>query len=498
MTKVYYGGANIGKLLENEKKRYSYPPLEGFIVEGTANALDKQVANANIIHIDTKQLNKYKAVLSITDNGKGMINWEKFKEFFVFGSKSKKATIGDIGFVGVGTHVYIREKGCYENVETRSKNGFHHKVRWEFDEAKNDTKFFEVFTDIHIQHGTGTRIELHIRNSDDIKRAMNDEYIKEIIRRHWNPVLLGLYGDKKIFVNGKEVEPFLPDEEEHRIRTFKIDGVEYRTLFYKTKDPLPEDWRGIFVVTGKKIVDNINNYFRHFPEEKVKDYVYGYIIADGLIEITKTSKDGYIKRTNLYKDFCNKSAKHWKKFLDRIGCSIVMKKNKKLIQYTDKLNTLINNPRWKHYKKLFRKTSNVPAKRKCPTCGTKDYHTWDKDDEYYECVNGHLFKKKYTWSRTGHQPVKTPTVKKPTFGVQADEVDLPDSEPLESFVNGATRQILINRKTTTYKDAQKSKKSQSIHFKRCLASAMVEEMLSQSLINESEAKKDFLELYEAL
>lgn len=496
MVRKWYSGSNTGKLLQMEDSRYTNPRLENFIVESSANALDYQVANANKIHIKTKRINKWEATLTIIDNGRGMSNQKQFEQFFVFGSKSKEATIGDIGFVGVGSHTYITRAKC-EFVETRSSNGFHQKIRWSYDEVKEDTLCEEYFDGDFILKEPGTRITLHIRDKEDIERVMNDEYIKDIIRRHWNAVLLGFYGDKHIFVNDEEVEPFLPEEDEHRIRDFKIDGVKYKTLYYKTKKPLPRDWQGVFVVTGKKIITNISDYFRHYPDEKVRDYVYGYIIADGLITITKSSKDGYKTRNKFWREFHQKSAKEWKKFLDRIGCSIVVKKNKKLVEYSDKLSNLLRNPRWKHYKKLFSKTSNVPAKRKCPTCGTYDYHTWDKDKEYYECVNGHLFKKKYTWTRTGHQSVKPPTVKKPTFGISSDESDLP-GEPYESFVNGATRQIIINRQTTTYKDAKRSKKSQNIHYKRCLASAMVDEMLKQSLIDEKSAKKDFLELYEAL
>jgi len=491
-----YGGANIGKLLKHEEKRYSYDSrLEGIIIESTANALDYQVANASNIHIDTKQVSKWEVILSITDDGKGMVNWEKFKQFFVFGSDSKEQTTGDIGFVGVGTHLYIIEDDSYECIETRSDNGFHHKVRWSFDKVKNDTKYEEIFTDMYLTK-PGTRIEIHIRKKEDMERALNDEYLNDIIRRNWNPVLLGFYGDKHILVNGKEVEPFCPDEEEHMIREFKINGEKYKTLYYKTKETLPTDWQGIFIVTGKKIITNVSDYFRHYPDERVRDYVYGYVIADGLISITKTGKDGYMTRTTLWKTFHNQSAKKWKKFLDRIGCSITVEKNKKLVEYNTKLNTLLTNPRWKHYKKLFNKPGVAPAKRKCPVCDSEEYHTWDKDNQYYECENGHLFKKKYTWVKKGHTPVTTPTVKKSVFGINADEIEI--SQPLESFVNGATRQILINKNISTYKDAQRSKKAQEIHYKRCLASAMVEEMIKQSLITETEAKQDFLELYEAL
>lgn len=219
---TWLGGANVGKLLENEAKRYSYPPIEGLIVESTANSLDDQIAGANNVNIDTKRIDKWTFLLTITDDGKGMKNREQLKEYHTYGSRSKKMTHGDIGFIGVGSHVYIRDAEC-QYTETKNINGFHKRVRWYYDATADDVRCSIVLATDEIKTPSGTRITAEIIDENDINRLSNDEYIKEIIRRHWNAVLLGFYGNKTIRVNGEKVKPFLPDEEEHR-RGLKISG----------------------------------------------------------------------------------------------------------------------------------------------------------------------------------------------------------------------------------------------------------------------------------
>jgi hypothetical protein len=491
---TWLGGANVGKLLENEAKRYPYSPLEGLIVEGIANSLDDQIAGANQIDINTKRVDKWTFLLTITDNGRGMKNWEVLKEFHKLGSKSKKITVGDIGFVGVGSHVYITKAKC-QHTETKNINGFHERVRWLYDTTVEDTRCSKELATDEIKTPSGTRITVEIIDKEDTERLSNDEYIKEMIRRHWNAVLLGLYGDKTIIVNGEKVEPFLPEEELHKIREFNIGRQKYKTIFYETKDDVPEEWQDIFIVTGKKIIMPVKDYFRVFPDETIRDKVYGYIIADGLIDIINSGKDGF-KKSKLRNEFEQKSAKEWKKFLEFLGFGGIKRKDENSVKYTKKLDLLLKQDKWKKYKKLFEKIVKAPAKRKCPVCGTENYHAWKNDDAYYECENGHLFKKKYTWSRTGHTPVTPPSVKKPKSGI---EVAITESdEYLEAWVDGANRKIYINTKRETYKDAKNNKKAKDIHWKRCIAKTMINELVKQTVMTSEEAKKEFFELYEAL
>lgn len=492
---TWLGGANVGKLLEIEGKRYPYPPLEGLIVEGIANSLDKQVAGANQVDINTKRVDKWTFLLTITDNGKGMKNWKELKEFHRLGSKSKKITVGDIGFVGVGSHVYITKAKC-QYTETKNINGFHERVRWFYDPTIEDTRCSKVLATDEIKTQSGTRITVEIIDKEDIERLSNNEYLKEIVRRHWNVALLGFYGDKTIRVNGEKIEPFLPEEKLHKIREFHIDGQKYKTIFYETKDDVPKEWRGIFIVTGKKIITPVEGYFRVFPDESIRDKVYGYIIADGLIEIIKSAKDGF-RKSKLLDEFEQKSAKEWKKFLEFLDCGVVIQKDASSLKYTKKLDQLLKQDRWKKYKKLFGKIVKVPAKRKCPVCGTENYHTWKNDDTYYECENGHLFKKKYTWSPTGHTPVTPPTVKRPVSGIEVISKKFP-KEYIEAWVDGANRKIVINTARETYKDSERSKKSKDIHWRRCIARTMTAELEKHGLINDKEAKKEFFELYEAM
>jgi len=371
---TWLGGANVGKLLENEAKRYPYPPAEGMIIEATANSLDDQVAGATKVAIDTKRLDKWTLQLTITDNGKGMANWEQLKEFHKLGSKSKKITVGDIGFVGVGSHVYIAKAKC-QHTETKNINGFHERVRWHYDSSIEDTRCCTELATDEIKTASGTRITVEITDEEDIERLSNDEYIKDIIRRYWNAVLLGLYGDKEITVNGEKVEPFQPEEEGHRLRDFMINGHKYRTYFYKTKDEVPPEWHDVFIVVGKKVITPVKDFFRVFPNESIKNKVYGYIIADGLIEITNTGKDGFTnKHSWLWKEFENKSAKEWKKFLEQLGFGIVKQRDDASVRYTMKLDSLLKKPEWKKYEQLFKKVMQKPIKRKCPQCGTENYY----------------------------------------------------------------------------------------------------------------------------
>jgi len=496
MSDEWIGGANVGKLLEYEPQRYGIDAIEAFITETASNCFDDQTAGASEVDIDFRMLDRWTGELSITDNGKGMKNWEHVKEFHKLGSKSKTQTVGDIGFIGAGSHAYIR-KAKAQYTETKNSSGFHARVMWYFDEDIENTRCKKQLPTEEIPTEHGTKITVHITDKEDLEKLQNDEYIKGIIYRYWNAVLLGFYGEKKIRVNGVELQPFSPDEEEHRIRTFKIGSDEYKSHLYKAKEKLPVEWQDIFIITGKKVITPVQDYFRVFPDEAIRNKLYGYILADGMIDIINSGKNGFNKRTTKYKQFEQKSAKEWKKFLEALGYGVVKQKDENSVKYTKKLDTLLNKSRWKKYKKLFEKTRQTPAKRKCPKCGTEDYHTWAKDERYYECENGHIFPKKYTWQRHGHTKVKTPTVKKSTSGVDVVVTPSP-MEYLEAWVDGANKKIYINSAREPFKDAKKNKASKDIHWKRCIAKTMVDEMVKQSNIEEKEAQQEFFELYGAL
>jgi len=140
-----FGGANIDKILQDEEERYSYPPLEGKVVEAVANATDDQTAGAKNIDISIKEVDKWTKILTISDDGRGFKNFEHVIEYCKVGSISKVKTIGDIGFAGVGSLVYIR-RAKMEFLETKNTNGFHTRIKWFWLPEQRDTKYEEMLT----------------------------------------------------------------------------------------------------------------------------------------------------------------------------------------------------------------------------------------------------------------------------------------------------------------------------------------------------------------
>lgn len=492
-----FGGANIDKILQDEEERYSYPPLEGKVVETVANATDDQTAGAKNIDISIKEVDKWTKILTISDDGRGFKNFDHVIEYCKVGSISKVKTIGDIGFAGVGSLVYIR-RAKMEFLETKNINGFHTRIKWFWLPEQRDTKYEEMLTTNDITTPSGTMIHVVITDEEDLCTS-TEEYFKDILRRHFNTILLGLHGELKITVNKKPVEPFLPKEVAHRERNFIINGVNCKTYFFQTETELPEEWATLHVVVGKKIVYRIDDFFRQYPIEELKNRVYGYIIADPLVLIITPAKDNFKKRMQpkLWKDFELKSTKEWMDFLKQIdGLANKKSVDEKAWKYIDRLKKIMtDNPEWKMIKDMLLKfTDHEPVRRKCPQCGTEIHHEWKNNSDFYECENNHVFKKKYTWTPTGHTTVIPPTVKVPKSPFETGDAFAPDVYKESWFA--VPNIIVINKAMQTYKEAHG--KAGDYHYRRCFASAIIENLVKESFIDSVEKDKKFFELFKIL
>lgn len=424
-----------------------------------------------------------------------MNNHEVLKEYHKYASESKKPTPGDIGFVGVGSCVYITRAKC-QYTETKNKNGFHERVRWRFAPELKDTECELVLPTNEISTESGTRITIEIIDPNDIKQLI-DEYIANIIRFHFNTLLLGFHGNKKIMVNGKKIEPFLPKETYHRIRDFKINDAIFKTYFYLTEKELPEEWRTINIVVGKKIVKRTTDFFKQ-PLGDMKNRVYGYIIADELINIITIAKDNFNKQTTLWKNFDLKATKEWIYFSKEIGVDkeeVVV--DKITIKYENRLNQLMNIPKWKKIKDmLFNKIViiEVPAKTKCPICGTEKIHTYIKDETKYECENCHIFNKKYTFVKKGHEEVEqiTSIIKKPKTELKinyySEKKDYIESRFYPPY------NIAINMAMGTYQQAKRNDTVKDFYIRRCLCDVIISELKKKGFIEETD-KETFFDLF---
>lgn len=326
------GGANIRKLMEREVQRYGLEnPAAIFVIEGTANSLDEQTAGAKRIDIDLIE-DKFEKKIRIRDDGRGMTNYNQFVEYHKYGSISKVPTPGDIGFVGVGINVILPYAICLFT-ETISKS-FSGASRWWFPDGEQDTSWDDVHAlddEYQVKNTTGTCVTVLLKK-EKYAEEITVDYIYKLVQTYYVGVLIGHYGkDIELYVNGQKVMPkYIPDSfiqpsGEHRIRTLnKIGWFEKKQYppkcyFFKTDKPMPLDDQGIFIIVGKKMIQNQKDYFRHRVVPELEAYLGGYIVGDYLIDCIKTGKDGFQEGKKVYKEFYSEAAFEWNKFLELIN-----------------------------------------------------------------------------------------------------------------------------------------------------------------------------------
>jgi len=291
------------KLIQDLRDQFPYNALTAFIVETFANSLDAESTRIDIY--------VGKDVFKILDNGKGM-NEKEFIEYHNLASLSK--TRGEsIGFAGVGAKIYL-DKVYYIITETKRKK-YNASTRWAF--HGESLEYEKIPVQNRVTHDSGTYVEVKLKDSIDINN-ITASFVTDVLRQHYNAVLLGHYGEKRITVNNEVLQPFKPDQETIEFKkeiNIKI-GRNYVTGFLvKSKKEISGSFQGPQIVVHGKTVKS--EWFKQYPIDD--KFFTGMIFADYLIKILTTSKSDFDKTSNIWKKFYNKVGKVVGSWLDEIG-----------------------------------------------------------------------------------------------------------------------------------------------------------------------------------
>lgn len=282
------------------------------VVESIANALD---ANASRIKITIED-----GIYSIEDDGKGMTKQE-FEDNYHSLAFSTKTRGEGIGFAGVGAKLYLifLETGNKIVTETRSES-FHGASELVLMEGEPKWRHVAV---LHLDHnGTIYNVQLHKTH----KQLLTPDKVMKIVQRHYNAILLGLYGDKIIEVNEIEVPARRVKTDQSASVTFNMQDklgrvMRYRCQFILSNKEIPDDNRGLDTVVYGKIIKK--EWF--VPVENIKpDFrrrITGYVLADGLSTLLTTNKADFRPAENprLWANFRSKVYDAFKKWLQKIG-----------------------------------------------------------------------------------------------------------------------------------------------------------------------------------
>ena len=291
------------KLIQNLRDQFPYDPLTALVVETFANSLD---AGATSIEINFENSN-YK----IVDNGRGM-GEDEFVDYHNVASLTKKRGEG-IGFAGVGAKIFL-DRAEYIITETRSKN-FYGATRWAFYGESLEWEPIQVRN--AVPYPTGTYTEVKLKEIED-KQILTEQFVKDILQEHYNAILLGYYGAKKVTVNGRILEAWYPHPnviEEKQDVTIRIGKHRIRGFLIKSKEDVPEKFQGPHIVVFGKTV--MPCWFRQ--HSTCNERITGLIIADHLINVLTTSKSDFERTSMLWKYFHNRLGNFLARWLEEIG-----------------------------------------------------------------------------------------------------------------------------------------------------------------------------------
>jgi len=167
---------------------------------------------------------------------------------------------------------------------------------------------------------TGTYVKVKLKEENDIEK-LTPSFVKEVLHKFYNAVLLGYYGEKRVTINDEILDPWKPDpanierEKEINIQKVKRYKINIKGFLIKTKEKLPESFQGPSIVVYGKTVKQ--EWFRQYPT--CGEYIIGLIIADGLIDILRTSKSDFDTTSFMWKRFSAVVGKFIGDWLDEIG-----------------------------------------------------------------------------------------------------------------------------------------------------------------------------------
>jgi hypothetical protein len=292
-------------LMENLRDHYRIELEEAAIVENVDNCIDERYSEIQFIVDEGK--------LEILMTGDGMSSETFWITLPQMAATTKESISGALGRYGWGMKVclWVAEK---VDIETK-KGNFHGAQAWKLIKGIPYWKKEEPKKSINSDFTCVT-----IKLNDEYKEKITPELIIKTLQNFYPTVLRGApvrnrYGEKrvlKMIVNGHVVDP--PPEilyEKRKPIVARIGNDEATGYIYLSKEPLPEEEKGIWIIVhGRKI---INDFFGYYD-----DKITGYIHADFLIKDLRGDKTQLIK-THRWRKLSEAIAQQLKEFMNEIG-----------------------------------------------------------------------------------------------------------------------------------------------------------------------------------
>ena len=164
---------------------------------------------------------------------------------------------------------------------------------------------------------TGTYVSVILTLDEDLEN-LTQEFVIEVLRQQYNAILSNYYKVEDVTVNGKTVKPWIipiNEIENRKSIDFRCGKYPVKGFIVKSTKSLPEEYQGPFIVVHGKTVNQ--EWFRQYPIRS--DTFYGLILADYLIEVLRTSKSDFDRKSLFWKKFNGKMALALAKWFDDIG-----------------------------------------------------------------------------------------------------------------------------------------------------------------------------------
>ena len=348
---------DVLKVIENFMDMYPYPAPETLVVEAIANCLDANATNITISIVVDDSGNK---VFRVEDNGKGMYEKE-FEDNYHALSISSKIKGQGIGFAGVGSKLYLAFLATGESIITETKSESFHGAS-KITVIGNEPRW--VYVDRETLDHTGTIYEVKLRSKD--ADFLTKEKIAEIIRTHYNAILLGRYREITITLDGEKVKPWKPEFVSEAIEphVFNIRKKQFKCHFGLAKEDLKQRQGIEIVVFGKKIRGNQWFDLDYIVKPHFRNKITGQILADGLATLLTTNKCDIRVQAGpaLWASFRKKAYDTFSSWLSKVGAVVDRPLTeldpgfRKLSKTIEKeINKLLKDPIFSGYNPFLRK-----------------------------------------------------------------------------------------------------------------------------------------------
>lgn len=320
---VRHSSVNWRRILKNYRDNYNYDEeWEITIIELIANAIDAEATKIDI-SFNKKETN---ATIICVDDGKGM-NYQEFIEYHNLGSLTKDKTSGTIGFAGIGAKLCI---DLCERIYTETNNGKErYASEWWYKKTDIEPHYRLVEPHILPPWSKGTYVKI----INLIAPSLNADLITRLILENYQ-YSIEPYGPLSIFINGSKILSHRPAVTPYFFQKIiskkkKLEStLRMKGEFFLVGDEYIKNTEKIcgryipginIVVCGKTIARG--EFFNLLPRIKpgYHTYITGYIRCDELIEITKTSKDDFNRRTPIWWHFINSASQIFREWLKEIN-----------------------------------------------------------------------------------------------------------------------------------------------------------------------------------